>query len=200
MATPIPGTGEYLKMIMEQGAARNAAAQKPKDMLLANAQQAGQFAGQGIQGYGDMTGELAKQRQFLMDLASGKHSVAGEQLRQGMQQNIAGQQSMAAGARPGNQAMAARTAMMNAGRIGSGLAGQQALAGLQERQQAQQALAQLNLGQRGQDVGVGLGGLGASTGALGTLTNIPKEPGFLDKLMGMATGLGGAYLMGRKNE
>lgn len=174
------------------------AAQKPKQMLLGEVGAASGFAGQGEQGYGAMTDELAKQRQFLMDLASGKHSVSAEQLRQGAQQNIAGQRSMAASARPGNAAMAARTAMMNSGRINSGLAGQTALAGLQERQNAQQALAQMNLGQRGQDIQVGLGGRGLAMGGLGTILNIPKEPSWYDKLLGAATGLGGAYLMGGK--
>lgn len=118
---------------------------------------AGNFAGQGMKGYGAMTGEMAKDRSFLRDLATGKNSIAGEQLRQGMQQNIAGQQAIAASATPSNQAMAARTASMNAARVGSGLAGQQAVAGLQERQMAGQQLAQLNQAQRGQDVNVALG-------------------------------------------
>ena len=75
----------------------------------------------------------------------GDYSVSAEQLRQGLQQNVAAQQAMAAGAAPRNQAMAARTAMLQSGRLGAGLAGQQATAGLQERQQAaQQYQALLN--------------------------------------------------------
>lgn len=147
-----------------------------KEMLLGQGLASGDFANRGQQGYGDMTAEMAQQRQFLMDLASGKHSVSAEQLRQGMQQNIAGQQSMAAGARPANAAMAARTAMMNSGRIGSGLAGQTALAGLMERQQAQQALAQLNLGQRGQDLQAALGSRGNAINAYGNVLGQPKGP------------------------
>lgn len=69
-------------------------------------------------------------------LASGQDSVSAEQLRQSLQQNQAAQMSMAAGARPGNSAMAARTAALSAGRQGYGLAGQQAVAGLQERRDA----------------------------------------------------------------
>ena len=140
--------------------------------------QASLFADQAQGSYGAMTGELAKQRQFLMDLASGKNSIAAEQLRQGLQQNVAAQQSMAAGASPQNAGMAARSAMLNTARLGSGMAGQQALAGLKERQDAQQALAGLNLQQRGQDVTAALGSRGNAINAYG---GIKPEKSFLDK-------------------
>lgn len=111
----------------------------------------------------------------LRALASGQNSVSAEQLRQGLQQNVAAQQSLAAGASPQNAAMAARQAAMNAGRLGYGLAGQQALAGLQERNQAQQALAQLQLGQSGQNLQGALGGYNAATGAWGQALGNPQK-------------------------
>lgn len=110
------------------------------------------FAGQAAGNYAQGTQNLNQSADYLRSIASGQHSVSAEQLRQGLQQNLAAQQSMAAGAPAQNQAMAARQAMMNSGRLGAGLAGQQALAGLQERQQAQQALSQQYLQQRQQDL------------------------------------------------
>lgn len=110
-------------------------------------------------------GNLGANANYFGQVARGAHSVSAEQLRQGLQQQLAAQQSMAAGARGGNQAMAALAAMGNMGRIGAGMAGQQALAGLQEREQAMRAQQQALMGQgqlygqaRGQD-------LGASTAA-----------------------------------
>jgi hypothetical protein len=179
-------------------AAKKAAKEKPKDMLMGQVGSASDFAGQGEAGYGDMTAELAKRRAFLEALARGENSVAMEQVRQGGQQAIAGQQAMAAGARPANAAMAARTAAMNAGRIQSGMAGQGAMAGLLERQQAEQALANMNLGQRGQDIQVGLGGRGLAMGGLGTLINAPKDPSWYDRLMGLVGAGLGAYSISKQ--
>src|SRR5262249_11352646 len=114
------------------------------------------FAEQAQRGLATLSDETSQQRNFLRDLATGKgaaleplqrlasgqDSISAEQLRQGLQQNVAAQRSLAAGAAPANAAMAARTASIQAARLGSGMAGQQAIAGLQERQQAQQALSQ----------------------------------------------------------
>ncbi len=152
--------------------------------LAAASQAAGKFADQGQFGYGAMTEEMALDRQNLRDLASGKNSVAGEQLRQGLQQNYAAQRSMAASAPPQNAAMAARGAAMNMGRMGMGLSGQQVMAGLAERNAATQALAQLNLGQRGQDVNVGLG---SRQNQMTGLAPEKKEPSYFEKAMGYAS-------------
>lgn len=130
------------------------------------------FGQAGARGYEQRGQEAAAQRagmQGLSDqygrIAGGQQSVSAEQLRQGLMQNQGAQMSMAAGASPSNQAMAARTAAMTTSRLGAGLAGQQAVAGLQERQQAMGQQAQLQamiqqgiLGQRGQDVQATLGG------------------------------------------
>jgi Chaperone of endosialidase len=89
--------------------------------------------GQMADRYGRQFGGLANQ---YGRIARGEDSISAEQLRQGLQQNQATQMSMAAGAAPQNAAMAARTAMMNAGRMGAGMSGQAAMAGLQERRDA----------------------------------------------------------------
>lgn len=109
--------------------------------------------------------QVQAQMAQLQAIQSGRNSVSAEQLRQGLQQNVAAQQSMAAGAAPQNQVMAARTAMMQAGRLGAGLAGQQAVAGLQERQQASQLAAQLAEQMRQQSLQATLGGQGGALNA-----------------------------------
>jgi hypothetical protein len=99
-----------------------------------------------------MSAESALMRDELRKRMNGERSISAEQLRQGLQQNYAGQRSMAASASPQNAAMASRTAAMQMGRLGAGMSGQAALAGLQEQKQAQDALSQMILQQRGQDV------------------------------------------------
>jgi hypothetical protein len=121
------------------------------------AQQAGRFGLQAERGYAQLGREATTQRANLRMLATGQNSVSAMQLRQGLQQNLAAQRSLAAGAAPQNQAMAARTAAIQSGRLGAGMAGQQAVAGLQERQGANQQLGQLILQQRAQDQQVALG-------------------------------------------
>ena len=134
------------------------------------------LAGAGLGNYNAMTGRLGGALDYLDATARGQNSVSAEQLRQGMQQGQAAQMSMAAGASPANAAMAARNAANNMARLGYGLSGQQALAGLQERQQAQQAYANL-LGQaRGQDVQAALGGYNTAASAYGGGLNGSREP------------------------
>jgi hypothetical protein len=93
------------------------------------AQNQSNFGGQAQGNYGADTGQANQTINDLRDIAAGKNSVAALQLQQASQANQAQQASMAAGASPNNAAQAARIAAMNAGRIGYGLAGQQALAG-----------------------------------------------------------------------
>jgi hypothetical protein len=108
----------------------------------------GRMASGGEQ-WGQQQQQLAN---MLMGQASGQNSMSAEQLRQGQAMNVAAQQSMMAGARPGQGVAALRMGMGNVARSGYGLAGQQAMAGIAERQAAQQALAGV-LGQaRGQDI------------------------------------------------
>jgi hypothetical protein len=157
-----------------------------RDNLNQQGSAASDFAGVGQQGYGAMTAEAQQSRDYLRQLASGQHSVSAEQLRQGLQQNLAGQRSMAASASPQNSAMAARTAATNMGRLGAGMSGQAALAGLKERQQAQKALADMIMGQRQQDLQAALGSRNTAVGAYGGVT---PDKSFIEKY-GNAIGAG----------
>jgi len=97
------------------------------------------------QGQSDLVRALQRQ-------ASGQDSFSQEQLRQNFGRLMAGQQSAVAGASPQNAAMAMRMGMQNQGQLGQQMAGQQALAGIAERNAANQALGGV-LGQgRGQDI------------------------------------------------
>ncbi len=141
----------------------------------ANAAQANAMGAQGAANYGnDRLGMQATQG-YLRDQMMGKNSVSAEQLKQALGQNQAAQQSMAAGAAPGNAAMAARTAAMQMGHQGAGLAGQQAVAGLQERNQAAGQLGQMQLGQSGQDINAGLGGFNAANQGYGQALGNPQK-------------------------
>lgn len=195
-AGPIAGT--IPSEIKQQIQGRGGDATDAKEKLGGEAGLASDFANRGQQGYSQLGAEAAARRQFLMDLASGKHSIAGEQLRQGAQQNIAGQRSMAAGARPQNAAMAARNAMNNAGRIGTALSGQQALAGLQERQMAEQALSNMILQQRGQDLQAALGSRGNAINAYGNIIGQPKEASGLEKAADVAKNIAALFAMSDK--
>jgi len=131
-------------------------------------EQAGTVGGRAATSYDQfqsLGGEANTERDYLRRIARGQESVSAQNLQNSLQQNQAAQQSMAAGARPGNAAMAARQAAMNAARQGAGLAGQQATAGIQERQAAQQSLANMLMQQRQQELSSQLGSQGQSLGA-----------------------------------
>lgn len=130
-----------------------------------------EFGKQGEAGFGRLGAESDAYRKQLGDIASGRVSLSGEQLRQGLQQNLAAQRSMAASAAPQNAAMAARTAMIQGGRAASGLAGQQALAGIAERQAATQSLGNFLGQQRQQELQAALSGRGQALGAFGSILN-----------------------------
>lgn len=137
--------------------------------LQGQADASGQFAGLGEKDYLAQGKNLNTLQDMLSGLASGKDSFSAEQLRQGLGSQLSMQSSLAAGAAPQNQAMAARNASMNMGRITSGMAGNTALAGIAERQAAQQALGGI-LGQRmGLGAQVGLGGRQNAMGGYSSL-------------------------------
>lgn len=141
----------------------------PQGRLGSQSNQAGGFADVGEKGFRQLGNESAHVRQDLRNLASGKNSISAEQLRQSLQQNQAAHMSMAAGAAPQNQAMAARTAMTGMGRAATGMAGQQAMAGIAERQAAQQALANMLMQQRQQELQAALGGRGQAIQGFGAI-------------------------------
>jgi hypothetical protein len=140
-------------------------------------------------GYQQLGNEAAGVRGMLNDQASGRVSLSGEQLRQGLQQNMSAQRSMAASASPQNAAMAARTAAIQGGRMGAGMSGQAALAGIQERRSGQDALAKMILEQRQQDANVALGARQNATQAYGGTT---PEGTALDKMAPLINGAIGA--------
>lgn len=146
-----------------------------RNALQQGAAQQGQF-GQSLQGQymGNQAG-INNTIGMLQGLANGQNSVSAEQLRQGLGQQQAAQMSMAAGAAPQNQVMAARTAANNMNQAGYGMAGQQAMAGLQERQGALNALSQLQLGQSGQNMQGALGMGGLSNQGYGTVLGNPQK-------------------------
>lgn len=143
---------------------------------------ASSFAGQGEQGFRSLGDEAGMQRKYMEDIARGRESVSAGQLKDALGQNVAGQQAMAASARPGQGPMAARGAMMNAGRMGAGLAGQQATAGIQERQSAQNALNQMLMTQRQQELQAALQSRSTAMGIN------PQGDSGVDKQMGAFTG------------
>lgn len=113
---------------------------------------ANEFAGYGEDRFRAGGNAMSAQVARMQKIRDGEESVSKLQLQQALGQNIAQQQSMAASARPGSGAMAGRTAMMNAGRAAAGLGGQQAIAGIQERQAAQAAMNKMLSDMRQQDL------------------------------------------------
>ncbi len=165
-------------------------AKAQRDALNQQAAAGGAFADQGQTQFGTMGVQGQQNIDALRQTANGQNSVSAEQLRQGLQQNLAGQRSMAASASPGNSAMAARTAATQMGRMGSGLAGQQAVAGLQERNQAQQNLTGAIQGLRGQDLQAALGGRQAAIAGYG---GVKPEGSEVEKWAGPIMGAASIY-------
>lgn len=137
-------------------AAQQAEAERKK-LLYAQALSAGALADRSTSNYLRYGQQGQQALDYLQGQVQGQNSVSALQLQQALQQNQAAQQSMAAGASPRNAAMAARTAMINSANLGAGAAGQAALAGLQERNAANQAYGSLLGTLRGQDQATAVG-------------------------------------------
>ncbi len=152
-----------------------------KRLLYEQAAQAGDFANQGQAGYNNMTGQMRATNAHLRDQMMGRNSLSAEQLRQGLGQQMASQQAMAASANPGNAAMSARNAMNNMSRAGYGMSGQAAMAGIQERNAAANTLGQMNLAQRGQDMNVALGSRGNAMQGYGAGNAGAPEKSWIEK-------------------
>lgn len=151
---------------------------KQNAQIMGQGDESAAFANRSQGRFNQLAGDLNAQHAYLQQLAQGQNSVSAEQLRQGLGQLLAQQRSLAAGAAPRNAALAARTAAIQSARLGAGMAGQQALAGLQERNQAQQALAQLLLQQRQQELAATQGARGQ---AIDAYRNYKPEGSTLDK-------------------
>jgi hypothetical protein len=150
------------------------------------------FGDEGQANYGAMTAEAKAARDQLAKYASGQQSVSREMLRQGLQQNMSQQRSMAASSSPQNAPMAALMAAQNMGRAGVGMSGQAAIAGMQERQGAANALQNAILQQRQQDMQVALGSRGNAINAFG---NIQPGKSTLEQYMPVINaGVGAASL------
>jgi hypothetical protein len=162
---------------------------------------AGGSATMGDAGYGQMTGQLQGDRRYLQDLRSGKNSLAAEQLRQGLAQQQGQMIGTVASARPGQAPMAARTATLAAGRAGSAMAGNAAMAGIAERNAAAQSLANMNLQQRGQDIQYSTGQRGLAVQGLSALEQARAQryaadmqtPSNKEVLIGGLSGLARAF-------
>lgn len=135
---------------------------------------AGNFGQQaGGQFFGSDQANNAALRAALTNQMQGGNSASAEQLRQGLQQNVAGQQAQAASASPQDAAMAQRRAMMNSAKLGYGMSGQQAQAGIAERNAATQQLSQFQTSQRQQDMQAALGGYGTAVQGYGQANQNP---------------------------
>ncbi len=165
---------------------------KRKELLAQQAAAAGNFAGVGEQGYQQLGQDARARMDYLRRIAGGQESIAGEQLRQGLQQNQAALRSQAASAAPQNQAMAARTAMIQSGKLGAGMSGQAAMAGMQERRDAEAALAQLINAQRQQDLQAALGSRQTAVTGYGAANAGTPEKSALEKYGQMVIGGFGA--------
>lgn len=147
---------------------------------------ASSFAGSGEAGFGRMGGELDAETARLRALADGTGpSIAGERLRQGLQQAVGAQQSFAASAAPRDAAMAGMVASRNAMGIMSGAAGQTALAEAEERAAAQRTLVESLMRRRQQELDAALGSRQNATNAYGAV-----QPGqsWLDRWAGPVMG------------
>lgn len=161
--------------------------------LIAQGDAAGTFATEGQDNFRGLGAEQYDMRQRLGKLASGEDSLSREQLRQGLEQLYGQQRSYAAGASPQNAPMAARTAAIQMGRAGSAMSGQAALAGIQERKAAMEALGNMINTGRQQELGAALGSRGHAIGAMGGYT--PEKSG-LEKAMPLINA--GTSLLGIK--
>jgi hypothetical protein len=166
-------------------------ARQQREALTAQGRGAADFAGVNEGGYGRLGAEAQDARSFLRDQAMGKNSISAEQLRQGLQQQQAQLQSMAQGGPASSAPMNARTAMIQAGRAGSALAGNTAMAGLAERAAAQKAWSDAILGARGQDL---QGALGSRQTAVNAFGGVTPEKSTLDKWGNAIIGGAGALL------
>jgi len=157
-----------------------------KRLLQAQAGSAGGFADRAQSSYDYYGNQLVPAIADLRAQATGQNSISALQLGQGLQQNQANQLSMAAGAAPQNASMAARTAALQSARLGYGMSGQQAVAGLQERNQAQQQYAGLLQGLRGQELQGVLGSRSAAIGGYGASNAGTPAPSMLQQYGPMA--------------
>lgn len=142
---------------------------------------AGMFADQAQQGYNAYGQQGQSALDALRAQAQGQNSVSAEQLRQALGQQLSQQRSFAAGASPRNAASAARTAAIQMGRASTALAGNQAVAGLQERNQATNQYGQLLGTMRGQDLNAALQSRQNALSGYGAGNTGPPQPSWIQQ-------------------
>lgn len=166
-----------------------------RENLVGQGNAASGFANSGQTGFDKLGAESTALRGQLRDRANGIGLQSTEQLRQGLGQLYGQQRSLAASASPANAAMAARNAAMNIGRAGYGMSGQAALAGIQERNSAMDALGNMLNQQRGQELQAALGSRQNAINAYGGGT---PEKSQLEKWLPLANaGIGGLAAGGK---
>ncbi len=124
------------------------------------------FRNRGAGRFHKIQNRMGETEDMMRRRAMGENSLVGEQLRQNMERQRSQMMSAAAGAAPGNSAMAARNAMMAAGRAGTAMSGQAAAARIAEQNAAMDQLGkfqamqgQQNLEAFGKGGQLGLGAL-----------------------------------------
>lgn len=201
MTTPYnPGSGLTYQQWVAQQLAGMSGPPKPtaKQGLMDAAANAGQFANTAQGNYNNLTAEGQATRDYLASIMRGDNSVSKEQLRQGLQQTVGGLRSQAAAASPANSGMAALQASNNIGHAGAAMAGNAALAGIQERNAAANALGQMQLGYRGQDVNAALGAQGNQIQGYGAVLNQPHQPSWWERGLSAIGGGAGIHALSDK--
>lgn len=165
-----------------------------KQLLEEQAAAAGGFADYGEGGFKSLGTAADDVRMMLQQHATGAQSFSGEQLRQGLGQQLSQQRSFAAGM---GSPMAARTAANNMGRASYGMSGQAALAGIAERQAFAKALADATLQQRQQELQAALGSRQNALTGYGAGNPFTPTPSLSDKLLGAGAQIGSA-IAGKK--
>jgi hypothetical protein len=152
-----------------------------KQLLSEQAAKAGRAADIAEAEAGVLGGESVAARNALQQRAEGKNLLSTEQLRQGTQQLINAQRSMAAGAPVNDAAARARQAMKQTASLGYGMSGQAATAGIAERAAAEKAYTDMLLAQRQQAIAMAQGGRSTAVQGLGGGAAGPPEKGFIEK-------------------
>ncbi len=173
-------TGEPLPWSISDVDRKNLLAQQAANAGKQAAASQAQFDELGVQGQRNLR-QLERQ-------AYGADSVSAIQLRQGLQQNRAAQQSMVASARPQDSAGAARTASIQYGRAAAGMAGMQAAAGMQERNQAQANYSQALGAMRGQELNASVNARQTAANAYGANSSGAPTQSWWDKNGGQVIG------------
>lgn len=198
-AAGVPLTTDQIKRGLGGLTAESQSTKDQRAAMEGQAGASGAFADQAQQGYGALGAEATAAREALRARAEGRApSLSAEQLRQGLQQNVSAQRSMAAGAAPNNAVMAARTAAIQSARLGSGMAGQAALAGIQEREAAQRALDESIARQQAMALQAALGGRSTAIQGYG---GVKPEGSLLDRYGPVIqAGIGAAGVAAKSDE